>query len=137
MADLTITASSVQPGSTSNIRSGVAGEAIEAGQPVYQATDGKLWQADANDTETKAAAVGVAVSTAESANQRVSYAIEDPAFVPGATLAAGTAYGVSATKGGICPVEDLATDDFITFLGIAKSTSVLHLKPLATGGQHA
>lgn len=137
MADLTITASSVQYGSTANIRSGVAGEAIEAGQPVYQDTAGLIWQADADDTEAKAAAVGIAINTAEAANQRVAYAIEDSDFTPGATLTAGEAYALSATKGGICPIADLVTDDYITFLGVAKDTSKLYLKPLVTGGQHA
>lgn len=136
MADLTITASSVLPSSTAVKRTGKAGEAITAGQPVYQDSDGLWWQADADDTATKAAAGGIAVSSAEGAGQSVVVATEDDNFTVGATLEAGTAYGVSATKGGIAPLSDLMTGDYITFLGVAKDTSKLMLRPLATGEQH-
>ena len=51
----------------------------------------------------------------------------------GATLTAGTAYYLSATAGGICPFADLGAGDRVIFLDIAKSTSVLHFRPIDSG----
>lgn len=137
MADLSQTASSVLPGANADIRHGTAGEAITAGMPIYQDTAGALWQADANDTEAKAAVVGIAISSAEAAGQKVSYVIEDDDLTIGATVAAGDALVLSATKGGIAPEADLATDDYVTFLGIGKSATKIAFKPIVTGAQHA
>ena len=43
----------------------------------------------------------------------------------GATLTAGTAYYLSDTAGGICPLADVGSGEYVVLIGIAKSTSVL------------
>ncbi|MBN9010815.1 MAG: hypothetical protein J0H63_12030, partial [Rhizobiales bacterium] len=43
----------------------------------------------------------------------------------GAAVVAGTAYFLSDTPGGICPLADVGNGEYICQLGLAKSTSVL------------
>lgn len=136
MADLSITASSVQPGANAVLRTMTAGEAITVGQAVYQQADGTVWRTD-TDTAAKAAAIGIAVSGASAAGQRVVVDISDDDFTVGATVAVGSAYVVSATAGGIAPEADLTTGDYSTFLLFGKSTTKAILRPLATSGTHA
>ena len=45
----------------------------------------------------------------------------------GATVVPGTMYGISATAGGICPMADLTTGNYVTPLGLAISTTVLDM----------
>ena len=45
----------------------------------------------------------------------------------GATLTAGTAYYLSDTAGGICPLADVGEGEYVCMLGLAKSTSILAL----------
>jgi len=127
----------VQPGTNAVKRHGVAGEAITAGEPVYVTTAGLVMRAQADDTAEAAAAVGIAISSAEAANQSVSYVTQDNDFTVGGTVAVGASYYVSATVGGIAPEADLATGDYATLIGVGKSASKIHLKPIVTGAQHA
>lgn len=43
----------------------------------------------------------------------------------GATLTPGVAYYQSDTPGGICPVADVGTGEYVCLIGIAKSATVL------------
>ena len=52
----------------------------------------------------------------------------------GATMVANTAYYLSDTPGGICPVADLATGEYPCLLGLAISTTVLRLNIQAAPG---
>lgn len=136
MADLTITAANVVASSTAKVEHGTAGATITAGKVVYldTAATGKWKLADADEDtaiERGSAKVGVALNGA-SDGQPVTVALEGDITI-GATMTAGSAYYLSATPGGICPVADLATGDYYTLLGSAKSTSVLALKPQYTG----
>jgi hypothetical protein len=45
----------------------------------------------------------------------------------GGTLTPGSAYYLSATPGGICPVADVASGSVVCQLGLAKSATVLAL----------
>jgi len=47
----------------------------------------------------------------------------------GATLAVGTVYAVSATKGAIAPIADISSTQFVTVLGIATTTALLDFQP--------
>lgn len=47
----------------------------------------------------------------------------------GATLAVGTVYAVSATVGGICPVADILSTQFVSIIGIATTTALLDFQP--------
>ena len=127
MADLTITSSAVLPGSNASVSQGTAGEAIVAGKAVYLAASSKKWMlADSNSATPEARkAIGIALNGA-SLNQPVAVQTGGDITL-GAVLTAGTAYYASDDAGGICPVADLASGDYVCLLGLAKSTSVLAL----------
>lgn len=131
MANLTQTAGNVVPASGASIEYGTAGETITAGMPVYRdASSGKYMKA-ANDTATKAAAVGVAVNGA-ALNQPITVQTKGGINL-GATLAVGTTYCVSDTAGAICPDSDIGEAEFKTILGVATTTSNLALLINASG----
>ena len=48
-------------------------------------------------------------------------------FNPGATVAVGTVYILSATAGGICPAADLASSSFCSVIGVGTDTDELTL----------
>lgn len=125
MADLSITPSAVIAGAGAALTSGTAGETIAAGKAVYLASATKKWMlADADSVTAEARkAVGIALNGA-SLNQPVDV-LTGGDITLGAVLTAGTAYYLSDDPGGICPLADLATGDYICLLGLAKSTSVL------------
>lgn len=125
MADLSITAASVIAGDNAGRASGIAGETITAGKAVYLAAATKKWMlADSNSATAEARrATGIALNGA-SLNQPINVATGGDITI-GATLTAGTAYYLSDTPGGICPVADIGTGEYVCLLGLAKSTSVL------------
>jgi predicted transcriptional regulator len=136
MADLTQTAADVLASAGAGTGNGTAGEAIDAGQVVYQkSSDGKLWLADAVTAAANAQAKGIALNDA-AAGQPVTYAKSGGVDV-GATLTVGTVYVLSATSGGgnICPVADLVADDYVTILGPATAADNLALNIDITGVQ--
>lgn len=125
--DLSVTAASVVPGSGALLSTGTAGEALTAGQAVYQkASDSKWYKADCNSATAevrKATAIAV-----------VGAAAGQPAVVQrggqitiGATVAAGTVYYLSGTAGGIRPAADNTTGDYPQVIGMGISTTVVQL----------
>src|SRR6266496_1447543 len=103
MADLTITAANVASGTGSQTSDGTAGGTITQGDAIYQdATDSNKWKrADANLSAAAAAAIGIALNAAENGQPvRIQVGGE---MNPGATLAVGTVYVLSATAGKIAP----------------------------------
>lgn len=134
MANLTLTASAVIPGSNAIIQTGVAGATIAAGDVLYKDTSdsNKLKLADANDASAIVRAVaGIAVNSA-SAGQRVSYVTEDDNLTLGTTLfAIGDTLILSATAGKIAPDSDCASGMYKTILGIAVTTGAISFKPFA------
>jgi hypothetical protein len=134
VADLTITAANVVRGSNAKITNGTAGATITAGQAVYldTATTGK-WQLADTDSATAAVrqAHGIALNGA-SANQPLAVITEGDVTI-GASIAAGVAYYLSGTPGGICPVADVASGDYPLILGMGKSTTVLSVKIVYPG----
>lgn len=134
MADVTITAASVIPSSGARriLKVIDTGVTVTAGQTVYvDATSGKLKLADADALAT-ADALGIA-ENGGGAGQSINVVYEDNDFTAGGTLVVGETYVVSTTAGGIAPIGDLASGDFTTILGIAKSASKLNLR-LFVGG---
>jgi len=134
MADLSQTAANVALGaSTTPTRVVQYGEAVTQGMPLYFASDGKWYQADANDTAAKAAVGAIAVSPGAINGYGL---VALPASTPGkslvnlgATLAVGTVYAVSATKGAIAPLADIVSTQFVTVLGIATTAALLDFQP--------
>lgn len=133
MANLTITAASVLAGSNVLTESGLAGEAVTAGQPVYwNPATKRFGLADANSATAAARAPrGIALNSATS-GQPVTVA-KSGDITLGAVLTAGTAYYLSDTPGAICPVADVGAGEYVVLLGLAKSASVLALDIQVTG----
>ncbi len=127
MADLTITAANVVAGVNAVKKDGIAGEAITAGKAVYQASATKKWMlADSNSATAEARkAIGIALNGA-ALNQPIAVQTSGDITI-GATLTAGDALYLSDTPGGICPLADVGSGEFVCQLGLAKSTTVLAL----------
>jgi len=51
----------------------------------------------------------------------------------GATLAVGTYYAVSATKGAIAPIADIISTQFPTAIGVSITTALLRFSPQPAG----
>lgn len=133
MADLVITAGSVIAGSSAKKRTGVAGEAMTAGELLYvDAADGnKLKLTDANPATAHVVA-GIALHAAAS-GQPITYAMEDDDLTIGATVAIGDVLIASPAAGKIAPVADKATGDYVTVVGVAKSAGKVNFKPIPAG----
>ena len=128
MADLTITASNLVAGTGATIATGVAGEAIAAGDAVYidTADNNDLKKCQHVGTALEANAVGIALAAALD-TATVTYITEgDLCF--GTLLGVGTVYVVSATFGLIAVAADAGAADYLTDLGVATGTAVLSVK---------
>lgn len=125
MADLSVTAANVLKGAGAVTEAGTAGGTITAGMPVYKSSDNKILATDA-DSATVAArqAIGIALNAA-SDGQPVDYMKMGGEITIGATMTAGVTYYLSGTAGGICPLADVGASEYLSIVGIAKSTTVL------------
>lgn len=127
MADITITAASVVAGSDASTEQGTAGETITAGQQLYKSSTTYKWmKADSNSATAEARqATGTALNGA-ALNQPVVVQRSGEVTI-GATLTPGTAYFLSDTPGGICPVADIGSGEYVCQVGLAKSATALAL----------
>jgi hypothetical protein len=125
MVDLVITGGSVIAGANSVKDSGIAGETITAGMPVYKsATTNKWMKADSNSATAEVKhPIGIALNGA-ALNQPLTVHKSGDITI-GATLTAGSRYYLSETPGGIQPEADLGSGEDVALLGLAKSTTVL------------
>lgn len=138
MADLTITPANVQrSGNTGVYRAVQYGEAIDAGDAVYQSSaDQKYYKTDANDpakpANTGEAAIAVASATTD---QQGVIARSNATLDLGAgVMTAGTVLVLSsANTGGIAPAADLAVGADLTIVGYAQTDALLNLTLDATG----
>lgn len=132
MANLTITEANIKPNDEYvRLQPATFGETVTKGQPVYRSTtDDKWYKADA-DVLATAKARGIAIVGGVANETGVIQT--DGKLQMGAILTVGTQYVVSVTAGSICPRADLASGDFITYLGTASTTSVLDMDVEATG----
>lgn len=129
MADISVTATSVVPGSACSIsRNANAGATITAGQVVYlEASSGTYKLADCNSaTAAVRSPVGIALNGASS-GQPLAVANAGPVTF-NAAFTAGVVYYLSGTAGAIRPVADNTTGDYPVSLGMATSTTVLNVK---------
>ena len=131
MADITITAANVLM-TSADTTTGIAGETITAGMPVYlKSTDARYWKAQCDGTAAEATAVGIALH-ASLAGQPLTIATGGTINI-GATTAK-VFYYLSATAGGIAPVADLTSGQYIVALGYATTTGgAFVVKPTYTG----
>jgi hypothetical protein len=135
MADLSITAGNVKVTNqnTTLVGRGQAGATVTHAQPLYKHTDNKYYPADNDDTAAKA--VAVAISLTPALADEWFYFVTSGPLSFGAILTVGTEYYVSSNVGGICPRADLGSNDYITRLGIATTTSLMDVKIHASGVQ--
>jgi hypothetical protein len=133
MTDLSITAANVVAGGGAKRADGFAGATITAGQAVYLDTTTGTWKLADNNSATAAARSpqGIAMHGASS-GQPLAVHTKGKITI-GATMTAGVAYYLSDTPGGICPVADLASGEYPTFIGIASSTTVLDVNITESG----
>lgn len=132
MADLSVTAANVAKQSGTSV-TGTAGATITAGQVVYlDAADGKYKLADASAATTDGV-VGIALNGGADGQPLT---IQTSGIIdPGATATEGVVYCLSATAGGIAPVGDLVTNDYVTVLGVGNAGGNIVLSILASGAQ--
>lgn len=127
MADISITPANVIAGSNATVDHGTAGATITAGQVVYRAASDKKWKlADSNSATAEVReATGVALNSASNGQPIAVQKAGD--ITIGGTLTAGVALYLSDTPGGICPVADVGSGEYVCLLGVTKSTTVLAL----------
>jgi len=128
MTDISITAANVVSGSDARTVAGVAGEAITAGQALYKAAaTGRWMKADADAATAEAReAKGISLNGA-STGQPVNVQTSGKITI-GGTLTPGIAYYLSGTAGGICPVADVGTGEYVDLIGMATTAAVLDLE---------
>lgn len=134
MADLSQTAANVKL-DQGTVATYTAGEALTQGQPIYQ-SNGKWYRCDA-DVEASAECRAL-VLTPAAADGDLFVAATPGSYVDlGATLVVGECYVVSVNAGGIAPITDLGSGDYVTILGVCSSTSQFYFWPLISGATHA
>lgn len=128
MTDISITAASVVKGSAAQTERGTLGETVTAGQVLYKSSTTNKWMKADNNSVIAEAKVpkGIALNGG-AINQPVEVHLAGPLTI-GATLTAGTAYYLSDTPGGICPVADVGAGEDVALLGVASSTTVLDVR---------
>ena len=133
MTDISITAANVVAGAGAKKSQGIAGETITAGQAIYKdPTSGKYMKADSNSGTAEARVPdGIALHGASN-NQPIALQTGGPITI-GATLTPGAAYYLSDTPGGICPVADIGSGEYVCLIGLATSASVLSINIEYTG----
>lgn len=141
MSDLSVTAANVAALASSINRTDdvVAGAAVTPGQTIYKDTSVNRWLPAQNDVSVIAAGssgIAIALNGASGDGQPLKIMYSGNINV-GATLVVGESYYVGTNAGGICPVADIGSTDWVTFLGIATSTSNLRLQPLVSSTQRA
>lgn len=127
MADLSITPANVEPGTTPtpNIGEATAGVAIDAGEALYlDPTDNNQAALADADASATARAKGVAITTS-AAGQPVKYVRSGELILGAGVTTEGVVYVVSTTAGGIAPVADLGSGDFVTVIGVGTGTDRL------------
>ena len=106
---------------------------MTAGQAVYlDPADDRYKLADSNAAAAEARTVrGIALHGSLAGQPLTIHRSGD--LTLGAVLTAGSAYYLSDTPGGICPVADVGTGEYVTLIGLAKTTSVLDVSIQNTG----
>jgi hypothetical protein len=135
MADISITAANVKPGeATTKLTRVLYGATITQGQSVYSdLTDSNKYKPADADAAASALAGGVAMTPGVSGDY--GFIATEGLVNMGATLAVGQTYAVSTNAGGVCPLSDLASGDFVRILGQATTAALLDLFPC--GGEVA
>jgi len=129
MADIIVTATSVLPG-TGTLIQGTLGATVTAGQIVY--LNSTTYSLALSDTAAHAAWSGVALNGGAS-GQPVQIQTTGT-YTAGGTVSIGKIYVVSATAGGVRPVDDIAGGEFISVFGIGTSATVIQMIDVRNSG---
>lgn len=115
----------------------VSGEAILAGQAIYQnPTDTLVYKALATSVNASKC-IGFALASAPGTNQPVPYINEGEISNVG-TVVVGEAYFVSeTTAGAIMKYSDIGAGEYVSFVGIGKTASIFSIHLFAIGIPHA
>lgn len=129
MADLSITASDVLvvSGTPSTKK---AGETITAGQLLYEFNSTHMKKAS-NANATLAGISGIALHNATT-GQCISF-LGSGTIALGSILTVAETYAVSNTSGAICPIADIGSAEYLTYVGYGATTGNLTLSIEATG----
>lgn len=137
MAALTITAANVAV-VTGTPEACVAGETITQGMAVYKAANGRIYKAQIDGSLIESGyGTRVGVSLNSVASGQPMDVLFDGTYTVGATLTVGVIYLVGTGAGGIIPAADLVSTNYLTVFGVPISTTVLRLRPIASGQQLA
>ncbi len=131
MTDLTVVAANVQPTANLNTKRRTAGEVITAGQAVFINASGALELSSNDLTAPEAECDGIALQGC-AAGHPCEFGVRGEIDM-GVILTIGEVYVVGAAAGGIAPHVDPGVGDFGTLIGVATTTSLLKLAPLASG----
>jgi len=131
MSDVAFAAGDVSIGAGADVVQAVAGEGVGPFQPVTVG-GGVAWLG----SSAAAASAAVTGLTGESSadGQPVAVVTEGEITITTAPFVAGVTYALSPNVGKVSPLSDLASDDFVTILGRALSTSVFRVGVFASGG---
>lgn len=132
MADLVITPANVGINvANPDVQVVQIGESVSQGQGVYlKLSDQKYWLADATGSDTSNV-YGVAL-TGGGADDFV-IVMRGGQMNIGATLTVGETYVVSATSGGVAPIGDLVSTNYVSILGVATAADNLELSINVSG----
>jgi hypothetical protein len=133
MADLSVTAANCVPGADARYLDGVAGETIAAGKAVYLASATNKWMLADNNSGTAEAREAKAIALTGSSNNQPIRVQTGGTLTLGATMTAGVVYYLSDTPGGICPVADIGSGEYVGVIGVSTSTTVMLLGFLYSG----
>ena len=135
MANISVTAGSVLAVGTATRKTGVAGETITAGQALYYSPGDTKYYKAITTTATTANVAGIAL-TGASVDQPVIMLTAGDINI-GGTCAVGEVYVASDTAGAIAAAGDNGSADYVTVIGIAKTTAIISVKILVSGVAHA
>lgn len=129
MADITVTAANVVPGTTgAEFENGTFGATVTAGQTVYLDSSTNTYKlADANASVYTANMRGIAMNGGASGQKAVIQ--RKGRYTVGGTVVVGTIYVVSGTAGGIAPAADLVSGWYTGIVGIGVTAAIIDLQP--------
>jgi hypothetical protein len=126
LADYSVTTSSVALTSGHPI-TGIAGEAIDAGECVYYDATNAVWKLASSSDATTANCQGIALVSATT-NQQFAFARDDSLIQLG-SITIGRVYALSANAGKVKLEAELSAGEFGTIVAFTTSDGfVLHFK---------
>lgn len=133
MADITVSSSLVQPSATAPYETGVLADEFTAGQAGYLDGSVDRWKKATAIAQASAAARGVITHNGSTGQIGRFQTAETLNFGGGVTQ--GVVYAVSTNAGGIAPITDVTTGNWITIVGVGSSTNAILLNFFRAGIQ--